>query len=271
MSEFKGKIVLGVSIAILAALGIAVAFVAITPSKSQTNATNLTESSLPNNPTASFSTASMPTSPLTTSTTGILSSQTLTQAGNATGNSSSEPSTTTIHGTEKTSSSATTYNAGCGEITTSTTDSNGSILVSSSETCSGETPALTWYADYGAWSFSVTLSADNIQEGSNILARFTLTNISNQTQTVDIDDPLVNPTIYTQNGQHEIWTWNPPGDNAIENVTAHQSISFNFSLPTASLSGGQSYILSTNPGIGSPGFTVNIGLHLQLNETITVS
>jgi len=84
-------------------------------------------------------------------------------------------------------------------------------------------------------------------------------------------NPLVNPAIYSQNGQQVLWAENPSEINEIENITAHQSISLSVVLPAAKLNGGQSYVLSTYPGIGSPDFTVNIGPHLQLNETITVS
>jgi len=169
------------------------------------------------------------------------------------------------------SSTFTTYSPSCEEVTTDATGQNGLVTAASSESCTVEIPALTWYADYGSWRYAVTLSAVNIQQGSDITAAFTLTNVSDQTQTVDVVNPLVNPAIYSQNGRQVLWAQNPSEINEIENVTAHQSISLSMVLPAAKLSGGQSYILSTYPGIGSPGFTVNIGPHLQLNETITVS
>lgn len=129
---------------------------------------------------------------------------------------------------------------------------------------------LSWWTQYGIWNYEVTLSTNDVQQGSNITAIFTLTNFSNETQTVDVVNPLVNPMIYSQSGAQVIWAWNPTQINEVENVTAGQSITLSMVLPTSGLSAGQ-YLLSTYPGVGSPGFAVNIGPHLQLNETITVS
>jgi hypothetical protein len=109
-----------------------------------------------------------------------------------------------------------------------------------------------------------------IRPGQNITIVFMLTNISNQTQKVDIDGPLVLPTIYTQSGT-VVWAYQPPSYNEIENVTAGQTISQELVLPTWMLGGGQSYTLSSYPGIGTPDFVVNIGPSLQLNQTITVA
>ena len=150
---------------------------------------------------------------------------------------------------------------------------NGSTACTSATTTttsSSQQPAsLTWYANYGVWNYAVTLTTNQIQQGQNITAIFTLTNFSNQNQTVDVDHPLVLPTIYTQSGT-VVWAYPPLSYNEIENVTAGQAMTEQMILPTWMLQAGQSYILSTSPGIGTPDFAVNIGSHLQLNQTITV-
>jgi hypothetical protein len=135
---------------------------------------------------------------------------------------------------------------------------------SSSEQQSG---SLTWYATYGVWTYSVTLSTDTIQPGQNITAVFQLMNTSNQTQTVDAGVPLVNPAIYSQNGT-VVWAWDPPQMQGIENVTAGHISTQTLTLPTWNLASGQSYVLSSYPAISSTSSSVDIGAHLQLNETL---
>jgi hypothetical protein len=129
---------------------------------------------------------------------------------------------------------------------------------------------VTWFTTYGGWNYSMTLTSDTIQQDENLTATFQLTNVSNQTQRVDVDDPLVLPTILTQNGK-VVWAYQPPSYNEIENVTAGQTLSEQLVLPAWMLTAGQSYIVSTAPGIGTRDFTVDIGSHLQLNETITIA
>jgi hypothetical protein len=116
----------------------------------------------------------------------------------------------------------------------------------------------------------MTLTSDTIQQDENLTTTFQLTNVSNQTQRVDVDDPLVLPTILTQNGTI-VWAYQPPSYNEIENVTPGQTLSEQLVLPAWMLTAGQSYIVSAAPGIGTPGFTVDIGSHLQLNEAITIA
>jgi hypothetical protein len=131
--------------------------------------------------------------------------------------------------------------------------------------------SLSWDASYGVWNYEVTLTTNQIQQGQNITAIFTLTNFSNETQTVDLGGPLVLPTIYSQDGK-VVWAYQPSADtNAIQNITAGQAITEQMVLPTWMLQADQSYILSTCPDIGTPDFAVNIGAHLQLNQTIIVA
>jgi hypothetical protein len=129
---------------------------------------------------------------------------------------------------------------------------------------------VTWFTTYGSWNYSMTLTSDTIQQDENLTATFQLTNVSNQTQRVDVDDPLVLPTILTQNGS-VVWAYQPPSYNEIENVTAGQTLSEQLVLPAWMLAAGQSYIVSSAPGIGTRDFTVDIGSHLQLNEIITIA
>jgi hypothetical protein len=116
----------------------------------------------------------------------------------------------------------------------------------------------------------VTLNTNQIQPDQNITALFTLTNFSTLTQTVDVDNPLVLPTIYAQDGK-VVWAWTPPSFNEIENITAAQAISEPLTLPTWMLQAGQSYILTTAPGFSTPGSAVDISQQLQLSQTITVA
>jgi hypothetical protein len=149
------------------------------------------------------------------------------------------------------------------------TNCNPTTTTTTSTSPSQQQGSLTWYANYGVWNYAVTLSTNVIQQGQNITALFTLTNLSNRNQTVDVDGPLVLPTIYAQNG-NVAWAWTPPSFNEIENITAGQTISEPLTLPTWMLEAGGSYTLSTSPGISVPGSAVDIDQQLQLNETITV-
>ena len=144
-------------------------------------------------------------------------------------------------------------------------------LPTTSSSSSQQSASLTWFANYGVWNYAVTLSSDQITQGEDITALFVLTNFSNQNQTVDVDHPLVLPTIYSQNGTI-IWTWTPPSYNDIENITASQALTQQITIPTHLLKAGQTYILSTYPGIGhvNPGVGPDIGSHLELNQTITI-
>ncbi len=150
--------------------------------------------------------------------------------------------------------------------------STACTFATTTTTSSSQQPAsLTWYASYGVWNYAVTLTTNEIQPGQNITALFQLTNMSNETQTVDLGGPMVLPTIYAQDGK-VVWAYQPSADtNAVQNVAAGRVLSEQLTLPTSMLSAGQSYILSSSPDIGNPGFTVNIGSHLELNETITVT
>jgi hypothetical protein len=147
---------------------------------------------------------------------------------------------------------------------------DGHVIVSDSSNHSTGAPQSLVSSDaYGAWNYSASLSASQMSPGQNVTATFTLKNTSNQTQRVDVDNPLVLPTIYSLNGT-VVWAFRPPSYNAIENVTASQVLSTQMTLPTYLLKPGQSYVLSTSPGIGTPGFVVNFGPDLQVNQTITV-
>ncbi|MGD0637288.1 MAG: hypothetical protein ABSA72_04540 [Nitrososphaerales archaeon] len=160
----------------------------------------------------------------------------------------------------RTSVSMEEFQSNCNPTTTTTTSTSSSQQYAS----------LSWDANYGAWNYEVTLSTNQIQPDQNITALFTLTNFSNRTQTVDLDEPLVLPTIYAQDGK-VVWTWEPPSINEIENITAGQAISEPFTLPTSMLQAGQSYTLTTAPGFSVPGSSVDISQQLQLSQTITVA
>jgi hypothetical protein len=150
------------------------------------------------------------------------------------------------------------------------TDCNQTTTTTTSTSASQQAGSLSWDANYGAWNYEVTLNTNQIQPGQNITALFTLTNFSNRTQTVDLDNPLVLPTIYAQDGK-VVWAWEPPAINEIENITAGQALSEPLTLPTWMLQAGQSYTLTTAPGFSVPGSTVDISQQLQLSQTITVA
>ena len=162
----------------------------------------------------------------------------------------------------RTSVSLEEFQSNCNPTTTTTT--------TTSTSSSQQYASLSWDSNYGAWNYEVTLNTNQIQPGQNITALFTLTNFSNRTQTVDVDNPLVLPTIYAQDGK-VVWAWEPPSINEIENITAGQVISEPFTLPTWMLQAGQSYILTTAPGFSVPGSAVDISQQLQLSQTITVA
>lgn len=160
----------------------------------------------------------------------------------------------------RTSVSIEGFETSCASTSTSTTSSSSQQVPAS----------LTWYSYYGVWTYTVTLTTNQIQQGESITAVFQLMNTSNQTQMVDVVDPLVNPVIYSQSGT-VVWAWNPSEINQVEGVAAGRVLSLQMTLPTSMLKAGQSYILSTYPGFGTPDFTTDFGPHLQQNETITVA
>ena len=147
------------------------------------------------------------------------------------------------------------------------TDSSActSTTTTSSSSSSMQYGSLSWDANYGVWNYEVTLTTNQIQQGQNIDAIFSLTNFSNETQRIDVAGPLAYPVISSENGTI-VWAYQPPSTNAFEDIAAGQSITQNLVLPTGMLSGGQSYTLSSYPGIITP----DIGQDLELSQTITV-
>lgn len=125
----------------------------------------------------------------------------------------------------------------------------------------------------GNWSFTVSLSSLVMPRGQPIVAYVNLTNISGQTQTINEDDPLVNPAIHSENGSM-IWVWNPSKIYRQANVTAgEQLVSGSYYISTSKLTVGQNYTLSIWPLI-EPGTSTGpfaLGESLIINATISVT
>lgn len=216
MSEFKGKIAVGVSVAIVAAIGLAVAFAAFTPSAFQSNTSS-----------ASYVTVT---------------------------GSSSLTSTTAITSFPLKSTSSV--------VTQSTSSSQAETNTAS--------PPLFMSAD--GWNFAVILTTTSVEQGQNITADFSLTNVAGQNQTVDIGNPLVVPEVYWQNGTEIFTNWNPTGINQIENISAGQTVSLNgVTIATFKLAPGQTYVVALEPIIQTADGSVFIGQALEINVTITVT
>ena len=123
----------------------------------------------------------------------------------------------------------------------------------------------------GDWAFSISL----VSAGQEFALSYNLTNISGQPQTVDIANPLINPTLYSANGS-VVWAWNPSVMNYIATIPSKAgNWSAPLDIPTSALSAGQKYVLSVHPLIwvpntsGSGAFT--IGESLMINTTISVT
>jgi hypothetical protein len=113
--------------------------------------------------------------------------------------------------------------------------------------------------------------------GQGFTLSYNLTNISGQPQTVDIADPLINPTIYSANGTI-VWAWNPLVINYITTIPYKAgNWSAPLEIPTSALSAGQKYVLNVFPLIwayttsASPVGAISIGESLLINTTIAVT
>ena len=120
----------------------------------------------------------------------------------------------------------------------------------------------------GDWVFSISLT-------NSLALSYNLTNISGQPQTVDIANPLINPTLYSANGS-VVWAWNPLVINHIATVPSKAgNWSAPLDIPTAVLSAGQKYVLSVYPLIWVPNTSASgaftIGESLMINTTISVT
>jgi hypothetical protein len=210
ISEFKGKIVVGVTIAIVAAMGLAVFFAAFTPSVFQSSTSTLTRNSV------------------------------------AVTVSSSLDSTMTI-----------------------TTSSAVQSMSSRQAETNGASPSLSKSSD--GWNFTVSLTSTGIEQGQNITADFSLTNVSGKNQTVDIANPLVVPEVYFQNGTEIFTNWNPTIINQIKNISAGQTLSLNgVTIATFKLPLGRAYVVTFEPGVRTSDYFF-IGKALEINATVTVT
>jgi len=127
----------------------------------------------------------------------------------------------------------------------------------------------------GDWLFSIRLQNSLLPMGRVLTLSYNLTNISGQAQTVDIANPLINPTICSANGS-VAWAWNPSVMNYITTIPPKAgNWSAPLDIPTSALTAGQSYVLSVYPLIRSPttsesgAFT--IGESLTINTSISVT
>jgi hypothetical protein len=219
MSEFKGKIMVGVTVAIVAAMGLAVAFAAFTPSGLQSNTST---------PIGNYTTVTSSTSLPSTSSLSLQSTTSIAPYPPATTTSSSQAET------------------------------------------SQPTPPLSKSAD--GWDFTVSLTSTSVEQGQNITADFSLTNIAGQNQTVDIGNPLVVPEVYWQNGTEIFTNWNPTGINQVENISSGQTVSLNrVTIATFKLHPGETYVVALEPIIQTANDSVFIGQALEINATITIN
>jgi len=129
----------------------------------------------------------------------------------------------------------------------------------------------------GDWVFSIRLQNSLLATGQELALSYNLTNVSGQPQTVDIANPLINPTIYSENGT-AAWAWNPSVINYITTIPCKAGDwSAPLGIPTSALSAGQKYVLSVFPLIwanttsASAVGTFSIGESLMINTTISVT
>lgn len=157
-----------------------------------------------------------------------------------------------------------------GEYTIVAFDSWGQLTKLSFTVTSPAAP-VTLTTSNADWRFEVHLSAVPVSVGQPINYTCYLTNISGQNQTVDLANPISNPSLYTQGGK-QVWGWQPSAEtNAIEVVPAGETLTLSLNIPTSGLQAGQTYVLSSSPNISTAGNPeVFLGQSLELNATIQI-
>jgi hypothetical protein len=153
--------------------------------------------------------------------------------------------------------------------TTQTTSSAGKTITLTTTLTTTASP-ITVATSAGGWKFRVLLNATTISRGQAIGYSCYLTNTSNHTQTIIVVTPLSNPTVYTQ-GDQQVWMLDGSEMNSAQSISAGQTLNCHATIPTSELQAGQTYILSSSPGVlTDTNPETFFGQQLQVNATITV-
>jgi hypothetical protein len=154
---------------------------------------------------------------------------------------------------------------------TVTTTLTSSCDRSSGTGCIASTTPVNLTTSDGDWKFEMQLNSSVVPAEQEIGYTCYLTNISNRTQTIDLANPISDPSLYTQQGR-EAWSYEPPGvTNAIQAVPPGGVFSLELNIPTSGLQAGEAYTLTSSPNVSSDANPeVFFGQYLQLNATIQV-
>jgi len=165
---------------------------------------------------------------------------------------------------------------------TITTTSTRLLFSTTTTTETATVQAIELSRSNGNYSFTIRLNGSTVVKGQEIALFYNMTNISGQYQRVQEVNPLVIPTIYSENGSVE-WALLPQSFVIGLSPTYLPngfSLTGNLLIATSALSAGQKYVLSAGPLIGpfiGPSETYDLiaryypmGKSLMINTTITI-